>query len=941
MNEVTSTIRIHYDGYCSQARKPLPLIRSVNDGVAIIEKILKKEILCRHDVEDINKAYQAIDNLEKRLDHIPEVCSSIHALAKIIEKIKYIAEYTINSRSLISLYHLQNFSEKGCGIDICFKRILNKVKTGLLVTEIATHLPYCESEEKFNADVKSLIDYFPHSNEATQILNQKRKKLQSHENLKKTIVDEKIKLAELREKDPQKYPAYLDELLDNGYIHLYDHHIKMSAISSHVERQSEIEKMTFSQLSHVALEMREAIIGKVESSIPLEMREAIIRKVESSIPANHHNILFLLGDSGKSTALSFFRGDVNKPKSDTSSLIGDQGAASCTFLPIVEIVNNLVIVDFPSFDSFGQIISMGIKFALQALIEKYYSNILVFHAITNIGDEYKAAGQLGMLLNRLFKNKGNCRLGITQYHNDSNFVKILGIEEQQKIAEMLKLEGKIELLSESNDSELRLKKEKLENELAELRLEQSTKKRILPETEEKKKHRNILQEKESKISKQIGLKNVIRFCDLEDPQYLFKCFKTLSQIPKDEFICVNSDHHLDPNDKELLEDRFINDLIKEMNAKKNYPVDFRDFQIFVHNVLESSLINAIFLQSNPEIGEFLHLPEIDHKIVRNYGKIIIRNFIKEHMKAIISTLNKSYFDKVLDEMGKMLETDKTQDSVEKINELRGKWEGLKKYIVGLLGHYSLFEDSQQAKKLWNDIGEQNKLTIIERCCHTLNQSQEMLMRLKDMKKIIKKQDSIEEAIKSTPICMDSFNDLKESIRKRINQVRSVYGSTSWDERVAFLAKQFSLNGFDSSHDNCVLAYAYYLIEPDLKGTFSISDVDNGFLHLVANGVVEAFSRSINKLIVGNNIGNDSIYTKDKNKSWYMIFAGKEKEIELEKEFPKPLIKNEKIEARAIRISGYDMPPTFINDLEKISPGLHPLTNTLFAAAILFKVSHLT
>ncbi|WP_158024977.1 hypothetical protein, partial [Candidatus Protochlamydia sp. W-9] len=87
---------------------------------------------------------------------------------------------------------------------------------------------------------------------------------------------------------------------------------------------------------------------------------------------------------------------------------------------------------------------------------------------------------------------------------------------------------------------------------------------------------------------------------------------------------------LDPDDERLLEDRFKNSLKLEMKNLKDYDIKFENLQVFVQSVLESSLINTIFSQSNPEIGQFLHLPEIDPRLVRNYDREIVGRCIKEY-----------------------------------------------------------------------------------------------------------------------------------------------------------------------------------------------------------------------------------------------------------------------------------------------------------------------
>jgi hypothetical protein len=76
-------------------------------GVKIIKEILKKNVLCQHDVKDINQAYRAIDLLERQIDRIPEH-NSQHVLEKIIKKVETIAcdacDKNISARDLITLY---------------------------------------------------------------------------------------------------------------------------------------------------------------------------------------------------------------------------------------------------------------------------------------------------------------------------------------------------------------------------------------------------------------------------------------------------------------------------------------------------------------------------------------------------------------------------------------------------------------------------------------------------------------------------------------------------------------------------------------------------------------------------------------------------------------------------------------------------------------------
>ncbi|WP_143298944.1 hypothetical protein, partial [Candidatus Protochlamydia sp. W-9] len=80
MNEMTRyNIRMHDNGYCSQIRTFVPPIRIIEQGEEAIEKILAKELLCRHDVEEINQIYQSVDLLERQIEEIP-ARNSHHAL---------------------------------------------------------------------------------------------------------------------------------------------------------------------------------------------------------------------------------------------------------------------------------------------------------------------------------------------------------------------------------------------------------------------------------------------------------------------------------------------------------------------------------------------------------------------------------------------------------------------------------------------------------------------------------------------------------------------------------------------------------------------------------------------------------------------------------------------------------------------------------------------
>jgi len=674
------------------------------------------------------------------------------------------------------------------------------------------------------------------------------------------VLEKKEQLESLRKKDSQNYPSYLDELLDQDYLHLYNHLLSMKSLSSRNDRLAAVKKMSFSSLSRVVL----------------EMRKAVVKKVEQSIPADSHNILFLLGGSGagKSTTLCFLRGDQMvmkdfhyESKNEQTKIIGHEGAISCTFLPTIECIKDLVVVDFPGFeDTHGPIISLGMECALKALIRKYHPKVLVLESITNNEGRYAAAARLGSKLSRLLENKEDCLLGITKYAKDPDYAQIKAIEEQQRkerlapTDEERRVEGAIETLSGlvASMPALQATFEQKKQELLELQ-----QKRMqnagpsLPETEEKQKSRQNVQEREKELSQQIGLKRVLRFNELENPSLLSSCLSFFSKdIPT---LSTPPIPHLDPADVALLEERFSGNLKEEIMNKKDYHLSFNSFKEFEQQVLESSLISVVLSKTNPEIGQFLHLAEIDPELVKKYDRIIVSDCIKKYQNAIIGALNISAIRKVLD--GPKIKSYAKHEAAALSNQLNL----LQKFVMGREG--SLQEDPEKANEIWatiekdrqistSDIEQQFKLpnwatfflriplgipfgirelvkssqqkdaeiktikTTLTKCSKELNEVYEILKGLTNLEKTIEKQKKIEEAFDSVPISMGDWDLLYYSILKRINTVRDAYGDKDWDNYVSVLANEINLDDFslssESPHTLYMSAHALCLIEPSLN-----------------------------------------------------------------------------------------------------------------------------
>ena len=859
--------------YCSQNQVPLPPIRSLEDGVGIIVGILRKKVLCFHDVEDINTVYKKIDLLEKHATLL-QGCGSTSVLEVVIDRLKGIVG-NLKAENLICLYHLQQFSDKELCIEECFRKRFKQFDRSPQNREaIATLLPCCHSEAQYEEDLCALIGS-ERSKKVHEIVNQKKEKLSDF--TKQVIKNKRSQLQALRKENTQDYPSYFDELLDLKCLHLYDHLIQMKAMGIRNERDPLAKKASFSLISHIVL----------------ETREAIIQRVQRSIPAEQNNVLFLLGGTGagKSTSLCFLRGDKMvledcqyRSFDEKEAVIGHKAASSCTFLPTIEIVNNVAIVDFPGFDDTnGPIISLGMELALKALISKYQPKVLVLEAITNTDNKYFAVQQLGKRLDRLIANKTDCLLGITKYSKDPHFIEIKKIEERQKSERsqrtddeiyfsrsIEKLSSKIEELSHNPDKQSEVKEKKvklvkLQQKLTKLKQKrEQNSQQPLPETEEKRKSYVHIVEKENILLGEIGLKKILRFRNLEDPKKLPKFFSVLfgNEIPR---VHVNYQYCLDESIKNFLDERFKNNLQAEITEKKDYHITFEDVIAFERKVLNTSLINTMLSLTNPEIGQFLHLPEFDPHIVREYDTKIVSTCLKQYMEDIISTCNIPFIrDKILTKpeikdlqltrklenrfkdlqnflvmtkLGKIPESKEEADQawhrmqnqyIAAENEVKNRFQ-LNSFLkvcafisLGIpIGIYKLME--------WDALRKEKQQVIeatLQECFNNLNNLIKTLQHIKTLENTIVKQEAIDKAFGSVQIHTGSIESLvtfmgplNETIQARINAVRDAYECDPWDSYVLFLAKEFDLTGFAPNnpfHVACLSAHAFYLIEPELS-----------------------------------------------------------------------------------------------------------------------------
>lgn len=790
MGSVTlRTIKAHTDGYCSQARIALPPIRTIEEGVRVIEKILRKKILCRHDVQDLNKAYGTIDLLERKAIIIPKECNSQTALEKIIERIKtFIAVNT--AEGLISLYHLRSFSYEELPVNQCFN---NQLRHPLSLfygkkldreMEIASSLPCCHSEAQFDQDVATLIG--PNrSPEVTKVLNQKRAKLQQHERTKQAIRERKLDLNSRKERDSQKYLGYFDELLSCGYIYLYDHLIRMKDLPTHHEQRASIKQMSFSNLAHVILEVREAIIQKVENSIPVDRK----------------NVLFLVGNtrSGKSTAFCFLRGDQMVLKgdhyeslSDKSGLIGHNEADSCTFLPNTEVTDNWVIVDFPGFSN-NQPISLGIELALKALVKKYQPKIIVLEAITSTDGRFADAARLGRRLSRLLANKENCVLGITKYSIKGSFRAFQ--ERQDELLEQTGLEKIVQFYNLEDPEYSFSCHEVFSNPyIMEKKSSRSTTRASVHE---------LFDSDDEEISQRFeaNLLDEVEALDFSTHSSNFQAFEESifeSSLINTVFSVSNPEigqlFHLPEMDPDVV----------RTYDKKIVRVFIKNYKEFIVKNLNISLIKKILKEAEGKVSQ---------------DKVDI---LRKRLNELIVLMRLAHVGLIYDEVLAQRQWEDIQRSNSAIveNNCLEPFNRATLKMTSLIKSYSL----KTMLDLVNQHINPKKIafeSIIEFMCNDLTEMKNLFFRLTHIEKIISKRESLIQALTSAVISSESIEALRASIQEKIDKVRDIYGDEDWDQRVTCLDEEFapyfyslrSLSRDDNTHISFVLAFARKLMKP--------------------------------------------------------------------------------------------------------------------------------
>lgn len=420
------------------------------------------------------------------------------------------------------------------------------------------------------------------------------------------------------------------------YTHLNDHLNEMRALDTRSARMEANAKNTFSSMCHVALETMNAIVEKIHRHVPKGMQ-----------------MLLLAGPTGtgKSTTLCYLcnhkmvlEGIKYVSKDDHKSIIGHALADSCTFLPNIEVVNDLAIVDFAGLgDTTSDTTALGIYMALKRVTKEYKPRILVLQSIKDKGERCKYTEKLGEILGRLFQ-KENCKLGLTKYNHDNNFITLKALEAQQKqeLAEKTQEEKKLEADIKTNSnfcntpslpsSVKEIFEAKINDSIELLKNIQAERVRRqnqpLSDTDEKAYCRSKLNELEHDIAKLMGLStdNIIRFDELDN----YNPKEILEILKASEPVSVNSVSSLDVEHQIFIQSLFP-DLLEILNSTN-------DFKLKDLKYVKGSSLTNVLCSKKPEIGNFLHLPEMDPKIVQEFDRLFLDSNIRFCASMIIDII---------------------------------------------------------------------------------------------------------------------------------------------------------------------------------------------------------------------------------------------------------------------------------------------------------------
>ena len=204
--------------------------------------------------------------------------------------------------------------------------------------------------------------------------------------------------------------------------------------------------------------------------------------------------------------------------------------------------------------------------------------------------------------------------------------------------------------------------------------------------------------------------NILRLDDLEDPAILDRCFEALNQA---ETLSANPTHKLEAKHKSLLDDLFKNDLKEKSNNvvhnfhlapfSENTPSNWKTFADFEKSVIETSLIDTLFSWTNPEIGQLLHLPEMDSQIVQDYDRDIVYSWIRKFVDSLVVGLDLPSPDALQEYLQGTIPQ-------EKITKYKKMYSDLQQEIE-IQYNMTSIETEELKEKKWKEVREKVKKTV--------------------------------------------------------------------------------------------------------------------------------------------------------------------------------------------------------------------------------------
>ena len=151
---------------------------------------------------------------------------------------------------------------------------------------------------------------------------------------------------------------------------------------------------------------------------------------------------------------------------------------------------------------------------------------------------------------------------------------------------------------------------------------------------------------------------------------------------------------MDVKHKTLLDSRFHDDQLRKLESKNDGYNSFTNFDSFKRKILETSFIYAIG-QDFPEVGQFLHLPEMDPSLVRDYDTQIVKTCMRTYMDEILGSLNMPLVNKMLGEYSSLIGQETTQSIKQELKKLM-------EYVLGILG-IPVDEDIRRTEREWQTL----------------------------------------------------------------------------------------------------------------------------------------------------------------------------------------------------------------------------------------------